>query len=62
MIAGMSAGPHLIFDKSALECLSLDETNWLDNFSLARWFPSSASDRDPRNDLTPHSELQCWQT
>src|SRR6266852_3862190 len=28
----MSAGPHLIFDKSALECLSLDETNWLDNF------------------------------
>jgi hypothetical protein len=26
------AGPHLIFDKSALECLSLDETNWLDNF------------------------------
>ena len=28
----MPAGPHLIFDKSALECLSLDETNWLDNF------------------------------
>jgi hypothetical protein len=28
----MSAGPHLIFDKSALQCLSLDETNWLDNF------------------------------
>jgi len=26
------AGPHLIFDKSALQCLSLDETNWLDNF------------------------------
>jgi hypothetical protein len=28
----MSVGPHLIFDKFALECLSLDETNWLDNF------------------------------
>jgi hypothetical protein len=28
----MSPGPHLIFDKSALECLNLDETNWLDNF------------------------------
>ena len=28
----MPAGPHLIFDKSALEYLSLDETNWLDNF------------------------------
>jgi hypothetical protein len=28
----MSAGPHLIFDKSALQCLSVDETNWLDNF------------------------------
>jgi hypothetical protein len=28
----MSSGPHLIFDKSALECFSLDETNWLDNF------------------------------
>src|SRR5260370_34523425 len=30
----MPAGPHLIFDKSALECLSVDETNWLDNFFL----------------------------
>ena len=29
----MPVGPHLISDKSALECLSLDETNWLDNFS-----------------------------
>ena len=28
----MPAGPHLIFDKSALQSLSLDETNWLDNF------------------------------
>ena len=28
----MPTGPHLIFDKSALQCLSLDETNWLDNF------------------------------
>jgi hypothetical protein len=28
----MAPGPHLIFDKSALECLSLDESNWLDNF------------------------------
>lgn len=30
----MPVGPHLIFDKSALECLSIDETNWLDNFFL----------------------------
>src|SRR5712692_2919159 len=30
--------------------------------SLARWCPSRASDRDLRNDLRPHSELQCWQT
>jgi hypothetical protein len=28
----MPAGPYLIFDKSALQCLNLDETNWLDNF------------------------------
>lgn len=28
----MPAGPHLIFDKSALQSFSLDETNWLDNF------------------------------
>ena len=28
----MPPGPHLIFDKSALESLSLDESNWLDNF------------------------------
>lgn len=28
----MSVGPHLIFDKSALQSFSLDETNWLDNF------------------------------
>ena len=28
----MPPGPHLIFDKSALQCLSLDETNWLDHF------------------------------
>jgi hypothetical protein len=28
----MPTGPFLIFDKSALQCLSLDETNWLDNF------------------------------
>jgi hypothetical protein len=28
----MPPGPFLIFDKSALECLSLDESNWLDNF------------------------------
>src|ERR1700736_4749957 len=30
--------------------------------SLSRWFPSPASDHDPRNDLTAHSELQCWRT
>jgi len=28
----MPSGPHLIFDKSALQSFSLDETNWLDNF------------------------------
>jgi hypothetical protein len=28
----MLAGPHLIFDKSALESFNLDETNWLDHF------------------------------
>jgi hypothetical protein len=28
----MPAGPHLIFDKSALQSFSLDETNWLDQF------------------------------
>ena len=31
-LSGMPAGPHLIFDKSALQSFSLDETNWLDNF------------------------------
>jgi hypothetical protein len=28
----MAAGPHHIFDKSALQSFSLDETTWLDNF------------------------------
>jgi hypothetical protein len=28
----MPAGPHLIFDKSALQSFNLDETNWLDHF------------------------------
>jgi hypothetical protein len=28
----MAPGPHLIFDKSALQSLSLDESNWFDNF------------------------------
>ena len=28
----MAPGPHLIFDKSALQSFSLDESNWLDNF------------------------------
>jgi len=28
----MPAGLHLIFDKSALQSFSLDETNWLDHF------------------------------
>jgi hypothetical protein len=31
----MAPGPHLIFDKSALQSFSLDETNWLDNFFTA---------------------------
>ncbi len=30
----MPAGPILIFDKSALQALSLDESNWLDNFFM----------------------------
>jgi hypothetical protein len=28
----MPSGPHLIFDKSALQSFSLDESNRLDNF------------------------------
>ena len=35
----MPAGPILIFDKSALESLSVDETNWLDNFFLTNITP-----------------------
>jgi hypothetical protein len=35
----MPAGPILIFDKSALQALSLDETNWLDNFFLTNITP-----------------------
>ena len=31
----MPAGPHLIFDKSALQSFSLDETNWLDHFYMS---------------------------
>jgi hypothetical protein len=31
----MPPGPILIFDKSALQSLSLDESNWLDNFFMA---------------------------
>jgi len=30
----MSKEPILIFDKSVLQTLSVDETNWLDNFFL----------------------------
>jgi hypothetical protein len=30
----MPAGLHLIFDKSALQSFSLDETNWLDHFYM----------------------------
>lgn len=35
----MSQGPILIFDKSALQVLSLDEANWLDNFFLTNIVP-----------------------
>ncbi len=35
----MPAGPILIFDKSALQALSLDESNWLDNFFLTNVTP-----------------------
>jgi hypothetical protein len=31
----MPAGLHLIFDKSALQSFSLDETNWLDHFYMS---------------------------
>jgi hypothetical protein len=33
------AGPILIFDKSALQALSVDEANWLDNFFLTNITP-----------------------
>ena len=32
-------GPILIFDKSALQCLNLDEAVWLDNFFLCNITP-----------------------
>ncbi len=35
----MPAGPILIFDKSALQALSLDESNWLDNFFMTNVTP-----------------------
>jgi hypothetical protein len=35
----MSLGPILIFDKSALQGLSVDEANWLDNFFLTNITP-----------------------
>jgi len=35
----MPAGPILIFDKSALQALSLDESNWLDNFFMTNITP-----------------------
>ena len=35
----MSQGPILIFDKSALQGLSVDESNWLDNFFLTNITP-----------------------
>jgi hypothetical protein len=35
----MPAGPILIFDKSALQALSLDESNWLDNFYMTNITP-----------------------
>lgn len=35
----MPPGPILIFDKSALQAVSLDESNWLDNFFLTNIVP-----------------------
>jgi hypothetical protein len=35
----VSLGPITIFDKSALQALSLDEAVWLDNFYLANITP-----------------------
>jgi hypothetical protein len=32
-------GPIIIFDKSALECLNIDEALWLDNFFLSNITP-----------------------
>lgn len=32
-------GPIIIFDKSALECLNVDEALWLDNFFLTNITP-----------------------
>jgi len=35
----MPPGPILIFDKSALQALSVDEANWLDNFFMTNITP-----------------------
>jgi hypothetical protein len=35
----MPSGPHLIFDKSALEALAPDEAVWLDQFFLSNITP-----------------------
>jgi hypothetical protein len=35
----MPPGPILIFDKSALQALSVDESNWLDNFFMTNITP-----------------------
>jgi hypothetical protein len=35
----MAAGPALIFDKSALQCLNVDEAVWLDNFFITNLTP-----------------------
>ena len=35
----MPSGPHIIFDKSALEALAPDEAVWLDQFFLSNITP-----------------------
>ena len=35
----MPPGPILIFDKSVLQALNVDEANWLDNFFMTNITP-----------------------
>ena len=47
----MSIGPSVIFDKSALEALSADESMWLENFFISNitplFFVETLADQTP---------------